>query len=146
MSINVRLSVSGGNTTFEDMSTTIQNITTSLSGILSQYFGESFLKFDILMLSNGAIPIAGTNNRRRKRQNDGTAIIIIFGVAYFDQNETGEDIIGSLTNYQLVVTLNDGSDQERSTMSYFVPGYSIFEDTSWIDSTQDDITEVGAGC
>ncbi len=146
MSVNVRLSVSGGNTTFEDVSTTIQDIGTSLDTVLSQYFGQSFLKFDILMLSNGAIPIAGTNNRRRKRQNDGTGIIIIFGIAYFDQNETSDDIIDALTNYQLQVTLNDVSDQGRSRTSYFVRDYSIFEDTSPVDLTQDVITEVAPGC
>jgi hypothetical protein len=146
MSINVRLSVSGGNTTFEDVSTTIQDISTSLDTVLSHYFWQSFLKFDILMLSNGAISIAGTNNRRRKRQNDGTAVMIIFGIAYFDQNETSEDIISALTSYELEVTLNDGSDQGRSTISYFVRDYSIFEDTSPVDLTQDDITEVASGC
>jgi len=99
-----------------------------------------------LMLSNGAIPIAGTNNRRKKRQNDGTAIIIIIGIAYFDQNETSGQIADALTNYQLDVTLNDGSAQGRLTISYFVRDYSIFEDTSTADLTQAEIAEVAPGC
>ncbi|CAF3730362.1 unnamed protein product [Adineta steineri] len=147
MSVNLILSISDGeNGTFFNRTTTIQDLKQGLNAALRSYFPQSFLKLNILMMSNEPVILWKPSINRRKRDVDQTAIIIIVGSSYFIQDQTASEISQSLQNYMLNIDLSTTNGGASTKPSSFSSHYSFFEDTFSTELTTDEINDLNQFC
>ncbi|UJR32261.1 hypothetical protein I4U23_019726 [Adineta vaga] len=147
MSISLLLSATNDEmAVFSNIGTTIEDIRVSLNVELKVAFPLSFLKFNYIMMSNQPIVFSTMKSRRRKRQSDQTAVIIVIGKAYFTQSQSRFELRTSLKNYKLGIDVLNKYGTSNTRLSSFSADHSIFGDTSSIELTSEEIVDLTAYC
>ncbi|UJR32391.1 hypothetical protein I4U23_019853 [Adineta vaga] len=147
MSISLLLSATNDEmAVYSNIGTTIEAIRVSLNVELKVAFPLSFLKFNYIMMSNQPIVFSTTKSRRRKRQPDQTAVIIVIGKAYFTKSQSRFELRTSLKNYKLGIDVLNKYGTSNTRLSSFSADHSIFGDTSSIELTSEEIVDLTAYC
>ena len=148
MSLGMLLSIANDDhAEYFDMSAAFENFRSTINARLQATFPASFLKFNILMMSDGPIEMSATGRRRRKRQllNRSTLVIVICN-AYFTASVTRANISTSFQGYTLNVDVKRSDNSRSSRVSYFSVDHSMFGDTSLTDLNSDEIAYLTPVC
>ncbi|CAF0918570.1 unnamed protein product [Adineta ricciae] len=147
MSLGLLLSIANDdNTEYFDMSSAFENFRSTINTRLQAMFPATFLKFNILMMSNGPIEFTAAGRKRRKRQLNRATVVIVIGNAYFTESVARANIRTSFQGYTLNIDLKRSDDSRSSRVSYFSADHSIFGDTMLTDLNSDEIAYLTPVC
>ncbi|CAF1289369.1 unnamed protein product, partial [Adineta ricciae] len=147
MSLGLLLSIANDdNTEYFDMSSTFENFRSTINARLQAMFPTTFLRFNILMMSDGPIELTAAGRKRRKRQLNRATLQIVIGNAYFTESVARANIRAFFEGYTLNVDLKRSDGSRSSRVSYFSADHSIFGDTLLTDLNSDEIAYLTPIC
>jgi hypothetical protein len=129
---------------FYDKPATLQDTIKNLNAQLKEYFPNTFVKVVISSFSGQPILISDIGNKRKKRLDGRTSLVVFNGTIYFLQNHTKADISTALKNYTQMITLITETGTPNTALATILFRYSVFTDTYPTNLTEDTVKDISS--